>query len=97
MVSRAGFYSQHARKYREEKALQYGHWYIDPATDSLYIVPTIGRAEGPAGDKLNHLNTLYGSQPLTEVNIDVIANLTGLQPVQWAQRQFDTRNGYYVA
>ena len=97
MVSTVGAYSKHARRYREDKALQYGHWYIDPESEGLYIVPTIGRAEGPLGDKLDQLNTLYGSQPLTEVNIDVIARLTGLEPVRFARRQFDSRNGYHVA
>ena len=97
MVSSVGAYSQHARKYREDKALQHGHWYIDPETDALYIVPTIGRAEGPPGSKLDQLNTLYGSQPLSGVNTDVIANLSGLKPVPGEQRLFDTSNGYHVA
>lgn len=96
MVSSVGAYSQHARRYREDKALLFGHWYINSETGALYIVPTVGRAEGPPGDTLNQLNTLYGPQPLTEVNIDVIARLTGLEPVRFARRQFDSQNGYHV-
>jgi hypothetical protein len=92
-----GTYSKHTRRYVNDSALMNGHWYVDPSSGELYIVPTIGRAEGPAGDKLDQLNRLYGPQALTEVSTEVIANLTGLRLVPWFERKFDTTNGYYVA
>lgn len=93
----AGTYSHHRRRFVEESALQNGHWYLDAATRALYIVPTIGRAEGPAGPLLDQLNTLYGPQPLTDVSTDVIANITGLEPVSWQDRMFSPTSGYYKA
>lgn len=92
-----GTYSSHRRRYVEDAALRYGHWYVESHTGALFIVPTIGLAEGPPGDKLDQLNTLYGAQALAEVNTDVIGKLTGLRPVHWEERQFDASKGYHIA
>jgi hypothetical protein len=91
-----GNYSQHTRRHVPDNALLHGHWYVEPS-GALYIIPTIGRAEGPAGPTLDHLNTLYGAQALSEVNVDVVANLTGLRAVHWSDKKFDPTNGYHLA
>ena len=92
-----GTYSQHRRRHVHDAALLNGHWFVEPTSGSLYIVPTIGRAEGPSGPVLDQLNTLYGAQALTEINIDVVSNLTGLRAVQASEKTFDPTIGYHVA
>jgi len=97
----AGLYDNEKRVHLEEECMMKGHWYRDPDTNLLYIVPNdeFGSAEiiGPDDDIEERLNVYYRNTAMADVDTELVASVLGLEIIPEILFRFDEGAGYYTA
>jgi hypothetical protein len=97
----AGLYDNDKGVYIEEPCMMHGHWYVDPETNQLFIVPNddFGSAEiiGQDEEIVERLNVYYRGTSMKDVDTELVESILGLERVPETLFRFSEDIGYFTA